>query len=241
MSQNENMYVEETEEQRMRRNKKEEEACLQMLIEANIENDLLIEARAAARARAAMEEVERQKQLHELREREEDLAKLRKRKLLDHGVKHGWWVLSEQEKKRRRVEEWWVKESEEEETEEDEDEEEHDKSLSRKAHSFAALWGVEPKEMLATLLGQVEQKKKEILIAKRSQEMTMYKGEKWYKLFLIAKAKDERLVVPPEPDPSDCSITKRQWNKAVFKWKHDTIAVKFAEFAEFAELAELSL
>ena len=90
MSQNENMYVEETEEQRMRRNKKEEEACLQMLIEANIENDLLIEARAAARARAAMEEVERQKQLHELREREEDLAKLRKRKLLDHGVKHGW-------------------------------------------------------------------------------------------------------------------------------------------------------
>ena len=97
------MYVEETEEQRTRRNKKEEEACLQMLIEANIENDLLIEARAAARARAAMEEVERQKQLHELREREEDLAKLRKRKLLDHGVKHGWWVLSEQEKKRRRV------------------------------------------------------------------------------------------------------------------------------------------
>ena len=70
MSQNENMYVEETDEQRMRRNKKEEEACLQMLIEANIENDLLIEARAAARARAAMEEVERQKQLHELRERE---------------------------------------------------------------------------------------------------------------------------------------------------------------------------
>ena len=73
MSQNENMYVEETEEQRMRRNKKEEEACLQMLIEANIENDLLIEARAAARARAAMEEVERQKQLHELREREKKI------------------------------------------------------------------------------------------------------------------------------------------------------------------------
>ena len=99
MSQTDNMYVEETEEQRMRRNKKEEEECLQMLIEANRENDLLIEARAAARAIAAREEVERQKQLLELRAREEDLAKLRKRKLLDHGVKHGWWVLSEKEKK----------------------------------------------------------------------------------------------------------------------------------------------
>ena len=56
----------------MRRNKKEEEECLQMLIEANRENDLFIEARAAARARAAMEEVERQKQLQELRERERE-------------------------------------------------------------------------------------------------------------------------------------------------------------------------
>ena len=87
----------------------------------------------------------------------------------------------------------------------------------------------------------IRQRTDDDLIAKRSQEITMYKGEKWYKLFLIAKAKDERLVVPPEPDPSDCSITKRQCNKAVFKWKHDTIAAKFAEFAEFAELAELSL
>jgi len=100
MSQTDNMYVEETEEQRMRRNKKEEEEeCLQMLIEANRENDFLIEARAAARARAAMEEVERQQRLQDLREIENDLAKLRKRKLLDHGVKHGWWVLSEKEKK----------------------------------------------------------------------------------------------------------------------------------------------
>ena len=102
MSQTDNMYVEETEEQRMRRNKKEEEECLQMLIEANRENDLLIEARATARAIAAREEVERQKQLLALRAREEDLAKLRKRKLLDHGVKHGWWVLSEQEQKKKK-------------------------------------------------------------------------------------------------------------------------------------------
>ena len=53
----------------------------------------------------------------------------------------------------------------------------------------------------------------------------MYKGEKWYKLFLIAKAMDERVVAPPEPDPSHCSITKRAWNKALFKWKHDTKAL----------------
>ena len=46
----------------MRRNKKEEDECLQMQIEANRENDLLIEARATARAIAAREEVERQKQ-----------------------------------------------------------------------------------------------------------------------------------------------------------------------------------
>ena len=30
---------------------------------------------------------------------------------------------------------------------------------------------------------------------------------------------DERLVAPPEPDPSDCSITKREWNKVLFKWE----------------------
>ena len=149
MSQNENMYVEETEEQRTRRNKKEEEECLQMLIEANRENDLLIEARAAARARAAMEEVERQQRLQDLREIEKGLAKLQKRKLLDHGVKHGWWVLSEKEKKRRRVEEGWEEKSEDE-KEEDEEEEEDEESLSRKAHSFAELWGMDPQVMLHT-------------------------------------------------------------------------------------------
>ena len=87
----------------------------------------------------------------------------------------------------------------------------------------------------------IRQRTDDDLITRRSQAITMYKGETWYKRVLIAKAMDERLVAPPEPDPSDCSITKRAWNKAVFKWKHDTIAVKFAEFAEFAELAELSL
>ena len=47
--------------------------------------------------------------------------------------------------------------------------------------------------------------------AKRSHELTMLKGEEWYKLFLSAKALDERVVVPPEPDPY-CAITKRTWN-----------------------------
>ena len=63
------------------------------------------------------------------------------------------------------------------------------------------------------------------LVAKRTEAITMCKGEKWYKLFLIAKAMDERVVAPPEPDPSHCSITKRAWNKALFKWKHDTKAL----------------
>ena len=61
------------------------------------------------------------------------------------------------------------------------------------------------------------------LIAKRSQEITMYKGERWYKLFVIAKAMDETMVAPPEPDPYQCSLSKRDWNKALFKWKYDTI------------------
>jgi len=66
------------------------------------------------------------------------------------------------------------------------------------------------------------------LIAKRSQEITMYKGERWYKLFVIAKAMDETVVVPPEPDSSHCSLSKREWNKALFKWKYDTkVLVEF--------------
>ena len=71
----------------------------------------------------------------------------------------------------------------------------------------------------------IRQRSDDELIAQRAQAITMYKGEKWYKLFLIAKAMDERLVSPPEPDPSDFSITKRAWSKAVFKWKHDTKAL----------------
>ena len=71
----------------------------------------------------------------------------------------------------------------------------------------------------------IRQRTDEDQIAKRSQAITMIKEAMWYKLFLIAKAKDERLVVPPEPDPSDCSITKRAWNREVFKWKHDTKAL----------------
>ena len=57
------------------------------------------------------------------------------------------------------------------------------------------------------------------LVAKRTEAINMCKGETWYKLFLIAKAMDKKLVSPPEPDPSDCSITKREWNKVLFKWE----------------------
>ena len=63
------------------------------------------------------------------------------------------------------------------------------------------------------------------LVAKRTEAINMCKGEKWYKFFLIAKAMDKKLVSPPEPDPSDCSITKREWNKVMFDWKHDTKAL----------------
>ena len=63
------------------------------------------------------------------------------------------------------------------------------------------------------------------LVAKRTEAINMCKGEKWYKLFLIAKAMDKKLVSPPEPDPSDCSIAKREWNHILFKWKYDTKAL----------------
>ena len=71
----------------------------------------------------------------------------------------------------------------------------------------------------------IRQRTDEDQIAKRSQFITMYKGEKWYRLFLIAKAMNERLVAPPEPDPYDCTITKREWNKKMYRWKHDTKAL----------------
>ena len=71
----------------------------------------------------------------------------------------------------------------------------------------------------------IRQRTDDDLIAKRSQGITMYKGAKRYKLFLIAKAMDEIVVVPPEPDPSHCSMSKRKWNKALFKWKYDTKAL----------------
>ena len=63
------------------------------------------------------------------------------------------------------------------------------------------------------------------LVAKRTEAITMCKGEKWYKLFLTAKGMDETLVSPPEPDPSDFSMKNRAWTKALFKWKDDTIAL----------------
>ena len=200
------------------RNKKEEEECLQMLIEANRENDFLIEVRAAARKRAAMEEAERQRRLQDLRQIENDLEKLRKRKLLDHGVKQGWWVLSEKEKKRRKDKEWWEVKSEDE-----EEEEEDEESLSR----IAEVCALDPQVMLHNLLEHKAQKRRsEALIHEREQKIKLYKGEEWYKLFLTLKAKwGEKLVSPPEPDPSDFSITKRAWSKALFKWKHDTKAL----------------
>ena len=63
----------------------------------------------------------------------------------------------------------------------------------------------------------IRQRTDEDQIAKRSQAITMIKEAMWYKLFLIAKAMDESLVSPPEPDPSDCSIAHcssgGQWKK----------------------------
>ena len=50
------------------------------------------------------------------------------------------------------------------------------------------------------------------LAAKRSRELAMLKGEKWYKVFLAAKDLDRRLPTPPEPDPY-CAIPKRAWNE----------------------------
>ena len=49
--------------------------------------------------------------------------------------------------------------------------------------------------------------------AKRSHELARLGGKEWYKLFRTAKALDERVAVPPEPDPSDCATTKRTWNR----------------------------
>ena len=48
--------------------------------------------------------------------------------------------------------------------------------------------------------------------AKRSLELAMLRGEKWYKVFLAAKDLDRRLPTPPEPDPY-CAIPKRAWNE----------------------------
>ena len=48
--------------------------------------------------------------------------------------------------------------------------------------------------------------------AKRLHELTMLKGEKWYKVFLAAKALDRRVATPPEPDPY-CGLSERDWNK----------------------------
>ena len=70
--------------------------------------------------------------------------------------------------------------------------------------------------------GGAQKRRSEPLIHEREQKIKLYKGEKWYKLFLTAKAMDETLVSPPEPDPSDFSITKRAWTRALFKWKDDT-------------------
>ena len=50
------------------------------------------------------------------------------------------------------------------------------------------------------------------LAAKRSRELTMLRGEKWYKVFLAAKDLDRRIPTPPEPDPY-CAISKRTWNE----------------------------
>ena len=218
MSQNENMYEDETEEQRTMRNKKEEEECLQMLIEANRENDFLIEVKAAARKRAAMEEAERQQRLQDLRQIENDVEKLRKRKLLDHGVKQGWWELSEKEKKRRKDKEWWEVKSEDE-------EEDDEESLSR-IDFIAKVCALDPQVMLHNLLAQKAQKRRsEAAIHERAQKIKKYKEERWYRLFLTAKGMDETLVSPPEPDPSDFSMKNRAWTKALFKWKDDTIAL----------------
>ena len=218
MSQNENMYEDETEEQRTMRNKKEEEECLQMLIEANRENDFLIEVKAAARKRAAMEEAERQQRLQDLRQIENDVEKLRKRKLLDHGVKQGWWELSEKEKKRRKDKEWWEVKSEDE-------EEDDEESLSR-IDFIAKVCALDPQVMLHNLLAQKAQKRRsEAAIHERAQKIKKYKEERWYRLFLTAKGMDETLVSPSEPDPSDFSMKKYTWTKALLKWKADTIAL----------------
>ena len=48
--------------------------------------------------------------------------------------------------------------------------------------------------------------------AKRLRDLTVLKGEKWYNVFLAAKALDRRVATPPEPDPY-CVIPKRKWNE----------------------------
>jgi len=37
----------------------------------------------------------------------------------------------------------------------------------------------------------------------------------WHRMALTAMTLDDTVVVPPVPDPFDCSIPKRKWNKVM--------------------------
>ena len=37
----------------------------------------------------------------------------------------------------------------------------------------------------------------------------------WHRMALTAMTLDDTVVIPPMPDPFDCSIPKRKWNKVM--------------------------
>ena len=53
---------------------------------------------------------------------------------------------------------------------------------------------------------------------------------------LTAMTLDDTVVVPPAPDPFDCSISKRKWNKVMPPWKYEPDATRLVEWYELCQI-----